>query len=155
MKRKNSVLLTIFFLLLFFFGIKIISIKLVIPESESVNGSLFLIQDKSIKNDYVIFEYNKESYKAYQHGKLFIKRIACDSGQHLKVENRQVFCDNKLIATGLDKNGEGKILPNYEYDQVIPDNQFFAMGDNPRSFDSRYFGLVNKEQIKNSAKRIF
>lgn len=155
MKKQTSVLLTLAFFVVTYGAMKIANMKFIHPESESVNGSLFLVQDKTIKNDYVVFEYDKEPYKIYQHGKLFIKRIGCDSGQHLKVSNKEVFCDGRLIATVFEKNKEGKTLPKYQYEGIIPDYQFFALGDSFRSFDSRYFGLVDKKQIRNTAWRIF
>ncbi len=158
MKNKKYII-TAFVALIIFISCKLIldasNIKLVIPESESVNGNLFLLQDKTIKNDYVIFEYNKMDYKDYHHGKLFIKRMGCDSGQHLLVTKDKVLCDGKFIATILQKNAEGNALPHYEYNGTIPNDNFFALGEHPRSFDSRYFGLVDKKQIKNTARRIF
>lgn len=138
-----------------FVGLKATDIKFAIPESESVNGSLFLLQDKNITNDYVVFRYNKIDYKNYHHGKLFIKKIGCDGGQHLLVQDYKVVCNGKTIATIFKKNDEGHALPNYEYNGIIPNNQFFALGEHIKSFDSRYFGLVDKKQITKSARRIF
>jgi type IV secretory pathway protease TraF len=158
MKNKKNII-TIFVALILFISCNLLldasNIKFVIPESESVNGKLFLLQDKNIKNDYVIFEYNKMDYKDYHQGKLFIKRMGCDSGQHLLVTKDKAFCDGKAMATILEKNGEGKTLPHYEYNGTIQNDSFFALGEHPRSFDSRYFGLVDKKQIKNTARRIF
>lgn len=138
-----------------FIGLKATDIKFVIPESESVNGSLFLLQDKNITNDYVVFAYNKIDYKNYHRGKLFIKRIGCDSGQHLLIQDYKVVCDGRTIATIFQKNEEGEVLPNYSYDGIILNNQFFALGEHLKSFDSRYFGPVDKKQIIYSARRIF
>jgi signal peptidase I len=138
-----------------FVGLRVTDIKFVIPESESVNGSLFLLQDKNTANDYVVFEYNKINYKNYHRGKLFIKKIGCDSGQHLLVQDHKAVCDGRIIATMLKKNEEGEVLPNYSYNGVIPSSKFFALGEHPRSFDSRYFGLLDKAQIIKSARRIF
>ncbi|MDX9743071.1 MAG: S26 family signal peptidase [Arcobacteraceae bacterium] len=158
MKNKKNII-TIFVALILFISCNLLldasNIKFVIPESESVNGKIFLLQDKNIKNDYVVFEYNKLDYKGYHQGKLFIKKMGCDSGQHLLVTKDKVLCDGKFIATILEKNGEGKTLPHYEYNGTIPNDSFFALGEHPRSFDSRYFGLVDKKQIKNTARRIF
>lgn len=138
-----------------FIGLKATGVKVVIPESESVNGTLFLLQDKNITNDYVVFEYNKIDYKNYHNGKLFIKKIGCDSGQNLLVQEYKVVCDGRIIAAKFIKNKEGQVLPNYRYDGIIPNNEFFALGEHIQSFDSRYFGLVDKKQIINSARRIF
>lgn len=138
-----------------FVMLKATDIKFVIPESESVNGSLFLLQNKNITNDYVVFEYNKIDYKNYHSGKLFIKKIGCNSGQHLLVQDYKAVCNGRMIATILKKNEEGEILPNYSYNGVIPSSKFFALGEHPRSFDSRYFGLVDKARIIQSARRLF
>lgn len=138
-----------------FIGLKIMDLKFVTPESESVTGSLFLLQDKDTVNDYVVFEYNKIIYKNYHRGKLFIKKIGCRSGQHLLIKDLEVVCDEQKIATIFQKNSEGNLLPQYSYDGIIPDDKFFALGEHVKSFDSRYFGLVDKSQIVNSARRIF
>lgn len=127
----------------------------IIPESQSVNGKLFLSQDINNNNSYVIFEYNKEEYKNYTKGKLFLKKIGCNSGQYLEVKNNQVFCDGKIIATLLDKNKEGQELPKISFYGIIPNDKFFALGEHLYSYDSRYFGLVDKKQIRHTARRIF
>lgn len=154
-KKILNILIVAVSMVAIFVGLKATDNIFVIPESESVNGSLFLLQDKNITNDYVVFEYNKIDYKNYHSGKLFIKKIGCDSGQHLLVQDYKVVCDGRTLATIFQKNDEGQILPNYRYDGIIPNNQFFALGENLKSFDSRYFGLVDKKQIRYSARRIF
>lgn len=154
-KKVLNISIVTIALVAIFIGLKATGVKVVIPESESVNGTLFLLQDKNITNDYVVFEYNKIDYKNYHNGKLFIKKIGCDSGQHLLVQEYKVVCDGRIIAAKFIKNREGQVLPNYRYDGIIPNNEFFALGEHIQSFDSRYFGLVDKKQIINSARRIF
>lgn len=127
----------------------------IIPESQSVNGKLFLAQDKEIDNTYVVFEYDKENYKNYTKGKLFLKKIGCNSGQYIELVNNQIFCDGMVIASLLDKNKEGQELSKISFSGIIPDDKFFALGEHLHSYDSRYFGLVHKSQIVNSARRIF
>lgn len=131
------------------------SLRLAIPKSESVNGKLFLMQDKNISNDYIIFEYTKADYKNYKKGVLFIKKVGCNSGQYLVVANKQAICDGKLIANMFEVNSEGEKLPSYEYSDYIPSDKLFVLGEHPRSFDSRYFGLIDKKSIKYSARKIF
>ncbi|MFA6685185.1 MAG: S26 family signal peptidase [Arcobacteraceae bacterium] len=154
MKKKIlNISLLLAFLMLFMLFLN--QFNFIIPESQSVNGKLFLSQDKNINNSYVVFEYNKEEYKNYTKGKLFLKKIGCNSGQYLEVTNNQVFCDGTIIATLLDKNKEGQILPKISFCGIIPNDKFFALGEHLYSYDSRYFGLVDKEQIKHTARRIF
>ncbi len=152
-KMILNISLLLAFLILFTMFLK--QFNFIIPESQSVNGKLFLSQDKNIDNSYVVFEYNKEDYKTYTKGKLFLKKIGCNSGQYLEVTNNQVFCDGTIIATLLDKNKEGQILPKISFCGIIPNDKFFALGEHLYSYDSRYFGLVDKKQIINTARRIF
>lgn len=154
-KKALNILFFAVTLTAIFFTIKSLDLHFVIPESESVNGNLFLLQGKKASNEYAVFEYNKTPYKNYHKGKLFIKKIGCDSGQQLQVKNSNIFCDGKLIAVAVDKNKEGDILPKIDFTGVIPKDKFFALGEHPLSYDSRYFGLVDKKDIKNSARRIF
>ena len=154
-KKVANILIATSMIFTMFISLKLLDLKFVIPESESVVGSLFLVENKNNKNDYVIFEYNKIDYKNYHQGKLFIKKVGCNSGQHLTVDDHRAICDGKVIATMFEKNYDGKLLPKYKYDGFIPSDKFFALGEHIRSFDSRYFGLVEKEQIINSARRIF
>lgn len=155
MKRYASMAFTLAMVAFFYLAIKISDLHFVVPESESVAGNLFLLQNKNTSNDYVVFEYDKAPYKNYQKGKLFIKKIGCDSGQHLDIQNNKIFCNDKLIAVALDKNREGEILNKIDFTGTIPQDEFFALGEHPMSYDSRYFGLVNKKDVKNTARRIF
>lgn len=155
MKRYTNIAFTLAAILFLYFAIKISDLHFVVPESESVVGNLFLLQNKNTSNNYIVFEYTKTPYKNYHKDKLFIKKIGCDSGQQLQVKNNNIFCNGKLIAVAIDKNKEGEKLSKLQFNGIIPIDKFFALGEHPLSYDSRYFGLVDKKDIKNSARRIF
>ena len=78
----------------------------------------------------------------------FLKRIAAQEGDI--IENR----DGNLYINGKKK---GKILRlkgiNSELDKKkkikLGKNEFFMMGDSSESFDSRYYGPVNRSEFKN------
>ena len=75
-----------------------------------------------------------------------VKRIIAVGGDHIKIENSNVYVNDKLIKEPYihDNYTEGSI------DMVIPEGKVFAMGDNrEKSLDSRYedVGLVNEKDI--------
>ena len=50
------------------------------------------------------------------------------------------------------KDGEGKSLKPYVFNGVIPNNKYFVSGIHPKSWDSRYFGFIDKNRIIATAK---
>ncbi|MBO3444396.1 signal peptidase I [Clostridium sp. CCUG 7971] len=75
-----------------------------------------------------------------------VKRVIAVEGDHIKIENSNVYINDKLIKEPYihDNYTEGAI------DMVIPKGKVFAMGDNrEKSLDSRYedVGLVDKKDI--------
>jgi conjugative transfer signal peptidase TraF len=83
--------------------------------------------------------------------KLF-KMVACLPGDYLeRVENRFV-CNGVLIAEvrNVDSNGEPYAV-SFDYDGLIPEGRYFVTAPHHHSFDSRYFGLIEKEAIKGEA----
>ena len=79
-----------------------------------------------------------------------VKEIKCIPGQKLQRIDKDFYCDNiKLNAHVLDKTYYGADLPTWEYNGIIPENYYFMLGTNPRSYDSRYFGLINKDKFIN------
>lgn len=81
----------------------------------------------------------------------FIKRVIALSGEKIKVENGEVFLNDKLlkepyleVTTPLFPGGflqEGMEV-------TVPENMVFVMGDNrPGSSDSREFGFIPLENI--------
>lgn len=75
-----------------------------------------------------------------------VKRVIAVEGDHIKIENSNVYVNDKLIK-------EPYIHENYTegaIDMVVPKGKVFAMGDNrEKSLDSRYedVGLVDEKDI--------
>lgn len=75
-----------------------------------------------------------------------VKRVIAVEGDHIRIENSQVYVNDKIIHEPYIHNNytEGNI------DMVIPKDKVFAMGDNrEKSLDSRYedVGLVDEKDI--------
>ena len=94
--------------------------------------------------DIVVIDYKTEK---------FIKRVIGFPGETLKIEDGNLFINEKLVKEDyLNQKTE-----DFTYDGVIPNNCYFVMGDNRiDSLDSRYFGCFMKENIEGKVNlRIF
>lgn len=87
----------------------------------------------------------------------YMKKIIGVPGDNITITLQGVFANNIKI-----KNSEpvlkilsDKIFKNYEKEIQLKNDEYFLMSDsNQHSFDSRYFGSIKKNQIKNEVKPI-
>lgn len=79
--------------------------------------------------------------------KLLIKRIVGLPGETVNITGGKVYIDGKLLEENYTKEGE---TPGEIRDLVVPEGEFFCMGDNRRvSIDSRSseIGCIKKEDL--------
>jgi signal peptidase I len=80
-----------------------------------------------------------------------IKRVIGLPGDHLRIEGNHVFINGRAleeayVPAAFDQHA-GEVL-----EVTVPDDHYFMMGDNRNiSWDSRYWGLVPRENIKGRA----
>ncbi|MDA8404382.1 MAG: S26 family signal peptidase [Desulfobacteraceae bacterium] len=87
---------------------------------------------------------------------LIVKYLRCDAGDLLEVKNHgEFFCNNIFLGSAKKQSNEGIPVKAFEYDGIIPEGKFFAMGSCMDSYDSRYVGLENKSDIKAIAVPLF
>ncbi len=77
---------------------------------------------------------------------LLTKLIVCDEGMTITVQDHTFFCDGQRLGGYLTQTWDGKPLTAWEGGKV-PVGSAFVMGTHPRSFDSRYFGPVEKRRM--------
>lgn len=140
MKQRNRLLIATLFVASV---MSVLPGYLVIPVSNSVHPSLLIklpwIEIR--KGDYVTFELRNDKLKG---GQAFLtKRVGCMAGDKLENRAGAFFCNNEFMAIALEKDGYGHPLSQFKFDGIIPDNQAFMVGDNPGSYDSRYWGLTS------------
>ena len=112
----------------------------------SMNNTLF---DKDImildKISYRFKDINRFDIVVIKKDKEFlIKRVVGLPGETIE------YKDNKLNVKGkiIEEKFNHKDTNNFKLEYEIPNNQYFVVGDNrPDSLDSRYFGLIKKEEI--------
>jgi len=84
-----------------------------------------------------------------------IKRVGCDEGEELRRVGRDFFCGGEFLGRAEERDHFGTPLGLCEFSGTIPIGRVFLVGDHPDSFDSRYFGLVDKQLFLAWARPIF
>lgn len=116
---------------------------LVIPATPSIRYHALWISPGAIeKGDYANVVIQNDVIDKDDAVKL-TKRVACVAGEYLKYEDGQHFCNGEWLGRTLQRTRDGLPLTAFVYDGEIPAGKVYLAGENYRSFDSRYFGLVD------------
>lgn len=115
-----------------------------------------LIFRKPEKGDIIVFEYPENPEKD------FIKRVVATEGDVIEMRNKTVYVNGKPLYEPYARHTDSAIRMGM-YDSrdnfgpiVVPENKVFVMGDNrDQSYDSRYWGFVDLEEIKGKAFIIY
>ena len=134
----------------------------VINLTPSIQTGIYKVEivDEIKKGDVVTFTVNEDLYKfmlerGYINDKIkgFIKKVGGIEGDEIEVG--EYLSINRVRKKKLPrKDTLGRILPLKEGKYTLKENEYFMLGDNPKSFDSVYMGIIRKDQIKNKAKLI-
>lgn len=121
--------------------------RVVLAHGESVPMTVFwrLPRSMPLKGDYVMLE--------VEHPVLgpepiqLTKQLVCDAGDLLQLKDQGFWCNGIRLGGYVTRTGDDQPLTPFAYDGRIPQGRAFVMGTHPRSFDSRYFGLVEKSRL--------
>ncbi len=100
------------------------------------------------RGDVIVFAFPRDPTKD------FVKRVIAVGGDTVEVRNKSVYLNGGKIedphAHYVSSEADVGVAPRDRYGPVVvPKNKFFLMGDNrDRSYDSRFWGFVDKTQIK-------
>ncbi len=73
-----------------------------------------------------------------------IKRVIGLPLENVEYKDNKLYINDKIV----EENFLHKDTSDYKLEEVIPDGYYFVVGDNrPESLDSRYFGLIKKNEI--------
>lgn len=121
--------------------------RVVLAHGESVPITVFwkLPRSVPVKGDYVMLEIS-HPIVGPRPAKL-TKQLVCDAGDLLQLKDDAFWCNGVRLGGFITRTWDDRPLTPFAYDGEIPEGQAFVMGTHPRSFDSRYFGLVDKSRL--------
>lgn len=89
-------------------------------------------------------------------GDRIVKKIMAVAGDQVKVSGTELFINGKHVdRLWLAKSIPGKAPGDFDVDITLREGQLFLMGTTQESFDSRYWGAIEREQIIGSAIPLF
>ena len=84
-----------------------------------------------------------------------MKRVACVSGDLLNVVGQDYYCNNTFIGRSKLLSIKGEKLTPFIYNGIVPEGFVFLTGDHPDSYDSRYYGFIDRMTFQGHAWAIF
>ena len=132
-------------------GAGLIPSRISVTLSPSLKHRIFFIKQytpgENIKTgNYVMFMLSAPHSKNGKPQKV-MKKVGCSAGEELSQEGRDFFCNGGLLGTAKKFSLKGKKLAAFKYAGTVPKDKMFLVGDHKDSYDSRYFGFVDKKDI--------
>jgi signal peptidase I len=118
-------------------------------------GKYALEFGKPQRQDVVVFVYPEDRSKD------FIKRVIAVEGDLVEVRGKKVYVNQQPVddphAHFEDGDGRGGMFVRDDFGPVrVPKGHIFVMGDNrDRSYDSRFWGFVDLQDVKGKALVIY
>lgn len=91
-------------------------------------------------------------------GTLMAKRIVAAPGDTVRITRQEVILVNgKFAGVGLPhlKGVDWEKQAQFFGSRMLKDNQWWVLGEHPKSFDSRYWGSIGREQMVGRAYVLF
>jgi conjugative transfer signal peptidase TraF len=79
--------------------------------------------------------------------RLLLKRVAGVRGDTVCREGDGIYLNGELVVSASAVDAAGGALPEWSACRTLTDKQVFLLGDDPRSFDGRYFGPTASDVI--------
>ena len=116
----------------------------------------FLVLRNPQRGDVIVFEFPMDADLPFYKRRDFIKRVIGVPGDVVEVRNKVVYINNEAVVLPQEVHKGPAFTDDVRRDNMspikVPQGQFFVMGDNrDRSFDSRFWGFVEKSKIKGLA----
>ena len=113
--------------------------------------------DKVVRGDYVLFRHKELSARmGMKKSEDVMKILGCNERDLLTVDaEKKFYCNGEYLVRAKDISLKGEPLQHFVFNGTIPKGVMFVMGQHKDSFDSRYFGFVDKSRILAKAYPIF
>ena len=80
-------------------------------------------------------------------GSLLLKPVAAVAGDRIRITDEGLSINKTYVGPVYPYDTEGLPLPVLRTSYTLKEDEVFLASPYPRSFDSRYFGPVNKKDI--------
>lgn len=89
-----------------------------------------------------------------QKKEILLKKIIAVNGDFVEVNTQGVFINENLLPNSkiFSFDSEGNLLEFKPFKRKLKENELFVIGENIKSYDSRYFGVVNI--LQNEVKKV-
>lgn len=108
------------------------------------------------RGDMVIFPFPEDTSKS------FIKRVIATAGETIEIVDKKVYIDGEFLEEPYVIFVDPQIYPEGQHQRdnygpvLVPGDTLFVMGDNrDQSYDSRFWGFVEKTAIEGKAYAIY
>lgn len=171
-KMNKSNLIKIFVLTIFSFGVVYLfnfSGVFIFNETDSLPIGYYIVEEdtSTIELKDIIRICPKKENKAIQLGiergyltlvnndNCFIvsllKIVYAKEGDYVECKKNEVLINEKIYQVQ-HSDSQNRVLPICNIKRTLAKDEYFVMTEKFNSFDSRYFGIVNKEEIMSKAK---
>lgn len=127
-------------------------------KSHCVEGDVFLIDkyDKTpVKDALFAYRAGKKLAKAFPENRMMGKYVRAVEGDTVSInDEEEIFVNGRFVAQGLywlhDKEThtvDPKLLKKFTGKKTLKKGEYWMMGTSLKSFDSRYWGVINQDQI--------
>jgi conjugative transfer signal peptidase TraF len=121
------------------------------------------------KNDLIIFCLHNDNYinnlkklhlimnkQCDNNMPLFIKKVIAIKKDKITINESGIYVNDKIIKNTqpLKYIRTQKLIHTNIFDYVLKDDEFIVIGEVYSSYDSRYFGVINKKDINKIAYKI-
>ncbi len=120
------------------------------------SGGRVLVLRNPQKGDIIVFKYPEDPSRD------FIKRVMAVEGDKIESRNKIVYVNGKPLNEPFIQHTDAAVRPGGPDPRdnfgpyIVPKGKFFMMGDNrDQSYDSRYWGFVDRKDIKGEAMIIY
>lgn len=134
--------------------------KISVTLTPSLNHRVYWLTrnpDKVVRGDYVLFRHKELSvHMGMKKSEDVMKILGCNEGDLLSVDSEKKFyCNGEYLVRAKDFSLKGVPLQHFAFNGTVPKGVMFVMGEHKDSYDSRYFGFVDKSRILAKAYPIF
>jgi len=124
-------------------------------EYRCLPGKVFLIriddQAEFKKGDIIAFYTDEKQSEYFKPGTKMLKMIVGVPGDNISIDEKFIYINGEIKGKILEIDSKGKKIRTKTIinNRPIPKDCYAVMGTNPKSFDSRYWGLICKENKGN------